>query len=258
MRAAWGARLPGLSMGASAVALAQLRLAMRTPRGRSILLSPLAVFAMFGIMMYRSGDMNFGPFRFGSGLGLAAFGSFVCLMAILPMAMNQFAVDRAGLTMTLLSPLRDEELLAGKAAGNAMIITPPALFCIVGSALLFPGDTMGMWLALVLGLVSVYLVVAPIAAMCSAAFPRAVDLNSIGRGSNAHGAAGLIGMISFIAAGAPPLLLTMLATRFLDRPQFMLLLLLGWCLISYVIGRLLFIPARRLFAARRENLAMID
>jgi H+/Cl- antiporter ClcA len=104
----------------------------------------------------------------------------------------------------------------------------------------------------------VYLVVAPIAAMCSAAFPRAVDLNSIGRGSNAHGAAGLIGMISFIAAGAPPLLLTMLATRFLDRPQFMLLLLLGWCLISYVIGRLLFIPARRLFAARRENLAMID
>ncbi|HVH57894.1 MAG TPA: hypothetical protein VM791_16635 [Vicinamibacterales bacterium] len=258
MRAAWGARLPGLSMGASAVALAQLRLAMRTPRGRSILLSPLAVFAMFGIMMYRSGDMNFGPFKFGSGLGLAAFGSFVCLMAILPMAMNQFAVDRAGLTMTLLSPLRDEELLAGKAAGNAMIITPPALFCIVGSALLFPGGTMGMWLALVLGLVSVYLVVAPIAAMCSAAFPRAVDLNSIGRGSNAHGAAGLIGMISFVAAGAPPLLLTMLATRFLDRPQFMLLLLAGWCLISYVIGRLLFIPARRLFAARRENLAMID
>src|SRR5690606_16188031 len=47
MRAAWTSRLPGLTDGASAVALAQLRLALRTPRGRSILLSPLAMFAIF-------------------------------------------------------------------------------------------------------------------------------------------------------------------------------------------------------------------
>ena len=258
MRAAWGTRLPGLSTGASAVALAQLRLALRTPRGRSILLSPLAVFIMFGIMMYRSGDMDFGPIRTGNGLGLATFGSFICLMAILPMAMNQFAIDRAGLTMTLLSPLRDEELLAGKAAGNALIIAAPAAFCIVGGLLLFPGGTAASWLALVLGLVSVYLVVAPVAAMCSAAFPRAVDMNSIGRGSNAHGAAGLIGMLSFVAAGIPPFLLAMVATRLLERPSLALVLIAVWCLIAYVIGRMLFIPARRLFAARRENLAMID
>jgi hypothetical protein len=257
-RTAWGTKVPGLSMGASAVAFAQLRLAMRTPRGRSSLLSPLAVFVMFSIMMYRSGDMDFGALKFGSGLGLATFASFVCLMAILPMAMNQFAIDKAGLTMTLLSPLRDEELLAGKAAGNAMIVTPPALFCIVGSLVLFPGGTIGMWVALVLGLVSVYLVVAPIAAICSAAFPRAVDMNSIGRGSNAHGAAGLIGMLSFVGAGVPPLLLAMFTTRFLERPTLAPVLLAGWCLIAYVIGRLLFIPATRLFAARRENLAMID
>jgi hypothetical protein len=258
MRAAWGTRIPGLSVGASAVALAQLRLAMRTPRGRSIMLSPLAVFLMFGVMMYRGGDLDFGPFHFVSGLGLATFGSYVCLMSMLPVAMNQFAVDRAGLTMTLLSPLTNDEVLAGKAAGNALIITPPALLCIVGSLLLFPGGPAGMWLTLALGLAAVYFVVAPIAAMCSAAFPRAVDMNSIGRGSNAHGAAGLIGMLSFVAAGLPPLLLTFLATRWLGRPSLAPVLVGAWCLIAYAIGRLLFIPARRIFEARRENLAMID
>lgn len=258
MRAAWGTRLPGLSMGASAVALAQLRLAIRTPRGRSILLSPVAMLLIFGMLMYRSGDMDFGPFQFDGGLGLATFASFMCLLSLLPIAMNQFAIDKAGLTMTLLSPLREEEVLAGKAAGNAFVAAPPTLFCIVVAFLLFRGGSPAMWLALVLGLIGVYLVVAPVAAICSAMFPRSVDMNSIGRGSNAHGAAGLIGMLSFLAAGAPPTLLALLATRVLDRPALAPVLLGAWCLAAYVIGRLLFIPARRVFLARRENLAMLD
>jgi hypothetical protein len=258
MRAAWTSRLPGLTDGASAVALAQLRLALRTPRGRSILLSPLAMFAIFGIMMYRgSGQLNFGPFQFGSGLSLAAFATFTCLLSILPIAMNQFAVDRAGLTMALLSPLKDEELLAGKAAGNFLVTLPPMLVCILAAAVLFPGGPLPLWLSLVPGLLAVYVLVAPVAAISSAVFPRAVDLNSIGRGSNAHGAAGFIGMITFFVAGAPPLLLVLLATRGLDRPWLAPPLVLAWCVAAYVIARLLFVPARRIFASRRENLAMI-
>ena len=51
--------------------------------------------------MYRgSGAMDFGPFRFRNGVALAAFSSFFCLMSVIPISMNQFAVDRAGLTMT--------------------------------------------------------------------------------------------------------------------------------------------------------------
>lgn len=258
MRAAWTAKLPGLSVGASAIALAQLRLALRTPRGRSILLSPLAMLVIFGLMMYRSGDMDFGPFQFDSGLGLAAFASFMCLVSILPIAMNQFAVDRAGLTMTLLSPLRDEEILSGKAAGNALVAAPPALFSIAAALLVFPGGPAAMWAALVLGLISVYLVVAPIAALCSAVFPRSVDMNSIGRGSNAHGAAGLIGMLAFVVAALPPLFLTVAATRLLERPALAPVLLAAWCAVAYGIGRALFVAARRVFVARRENLAMLD
>jgi hypothetical protein len=256
--AVWGARLPGLSPGASAVALAQLRLALRTPRGRSILLSPLAMFGIFALLMYRgSGEMAFGPFQFGSGLGLATFASFICLLSILPIAMNQFAIDKAGLTMTLLSPLRDDEILSGKAAGNALIVMGPTTLSVAAALVLFGGGSAALWLTLVLGLLSIYLLVAPVAAMCSAVFPRSVDLNSIGRGSNAHGAAGFIGMLAFVAAGAIPGLLAFVAIRLMERPSAAPLLVAGWCLLAYIAGRFLFVAARRVFATRRENLAMV-
>jgi hypothetical protein len=257
MRDAWGRTLPGLSSGASAVALAQLRLALRTPRGRSILLSPVLMFFIFGYIMRRNvGGMELGVLTLHSGLGLASFGSFVCLMSTLPIAMNQFAVDKSGVTMALLSPLTDGEYLAGKAVGNALIAAPPALLCLLASFALFPGGSPALWLAIPLGLLSTSLLVAPVAAICSAMFPRVVDMNSIGRGSNAHGLSGLLGILAFGAAGAPSLLLVMAAARWL-RPSFAPVLLLAWCGVTYLICRLLFVPARAVFASRRENLAML-
>ena len=118
-----------------------------------------------------------GSITLQSGLGLATFGSAVCLLAILPIAMNQFAIDGAGLTLALLSPLRDLELLAGKAIGNAIIAALPASICVAIALALFPAGNPALWLCLPLGLASVYLLVAPAAAGLSAAFPRAVDLN---------------------------------------------------------------------------------
>jgi hypothetical protein len=258
VRPAWGRRIPGLTTGASAVALGQVRLALRTPRGRSILLSPLMMLAIFGVMIYRgSGTMDFGPFHFDGGLSLATFASAVSLLAILPIAMNQFAVDGAGLTMTLLSPLSDRELLAGKAAGNGLIALAPLLLSMAVPLLVFRSGSPALWLALPIGLLSVYLLVAPVAAICSATFPRAVDMNSIGRGSNAHGAAGLIGLLSFLGAAVPAVLLVLLATRVVERPLLAPVFLAAWCVVAYGIGRLLFFPASRIFAARRENLALI-
>jgi hypothetical protein len=257
MRAAWGRTLPGLSPGASAVALAQLRLALRTPRGRSILLSPLIMLCVFGAIMWRNvNGMNLGAIDVHGGLGLAAFTSFVCLMSTLPITMNQFAIDRAGLTLALLSPLSDRDYLMGKAVGNALIAMPPALFCTLVSLAVFPGGSPGLWLAIPLSLLATYLIVAPLAAIFSAIFPRVVDLNSIGRGSNAHGLSGLLGLLSFLAAGTPCLLLV-LAARLLNRPGLTPVFLLVWCGLSLGIGALLFIPAQRVFAKRRENLAML-
>lgn len=258
MRAVWGRTLPLLSPAASAVALAQLRLALRTPRGRSIMMSPLLFLVVFGMFMVRGGGtLEFGPFNFQSGLGLAAFTSFVATLSILPIAMNQFAVDKAGLTLALLSPLTDHDYLAGKAAGNALVISAPSLVAIVLAGAVFPGGSLALWLCLPLALVSISLLVAPIAAMLSATFPRVVDMNSIGRSSNAHGLAGLLGLLSYAAAGVPSLLLVLAATRWMERPVLAPLLLLAWCAVSYGISRALFIAARKIFARRRENFALI-
>jgi hypothetical protein len=258
MRAIWGRTLPLLSAPASAVALAQLRLALRTPRGRSIMVSPLLIFVMFGVMMYRGGGKTeFGPFDFQSGLGLATFVSVAALMSILPIAMNQFAVDKSGLTLALLSPLSERDYLIGKAVGNSVITGIPTVLGVALAAAAFPGGPLALWLCIPLALLSISFVVAPVAAILSALFPRVVELNSIGRGSNAHGLAGLLGLGSFLVAGAPCILLVLLATRWLERPTLAPVFLLAWCVLAFGIGLVLFIPARKIFVQRRENFAML-
>ena len=169
--------------------------------------------------------------------------------------MNQFAIDKAGVTMALLSPLTDREYLAGKAVGNALIGGPPALVCGLTAVIMFPGGSPALWLAIPIALTSVYLLVAPVAAILSAIFPRTVDLNSIGSGSNAHGLASLLGLVAFVAAGVPCLLIVMAASEWIQRPALMPVLLLGWCAVAYGANLLLFSLARTIFARRRENLA---
>src|SRR4029453_18387126 len=89
---AWSRRLPGLTSGASAVALAQLRLALRTPRGRSIVLSPVVVTGIFAFVARNPmANLDSGPFTFNTGISIAGFASFVGLLAVLPIAMNPFA-----------------------------------------------------------------------------------------------------------------------------------------------------------------------
>ena len=87
-------------------------------------------------------------------------------------------------------------------------------------------------------------------------FPRVVDMNSIGRGSNAHGLAALLGMLAFLAAGAPCLLIVA-ASRWIERPALVPVMLLAWCAVALGANLLLFGLARTVFANRRENLATL-
>jgi hypothetical protein len=250
-------RIPGLSPASAAVALAQVRLVMRTPRGRSTLLSPLIVFVMFAIMMGRSGDMDFGPLSLDSGLGLATFGCAVSLLSILPFAVNQLAIDGAGLTLAFLAPLDDRQLLAGKAAGNAIVVIAPATILTIAAYVLFPGGSPALWISLLLGVLGTYVLAAPAVAALSIIFPRAVDLNSISRGSNAHGVANLLGMLALVVAAAPPVLLALVVTTFLGRPTLAPLLLAAWCGIALALGRFFLGIATNLLDDRRENLALV-
>jgi hypothetical protein len=251
----WARRIPGLTPGASAVALAHLRLALRTPRGRSILAAPLLMLLVFGFLIQRRGEMPFAGLTLDTGLSLATFVTFISVLSILPIAMNQFAIDKAGFTRQMLLPISIGELLAGKAVGNALVAAIPALCCFVLSAVIFPGGSPALWLALLIALAATYILVAPVAAALSAVFPRAVDLSSIGHGSNAHQAAGLLGMLSFVAAAAPSALLTLFSLRVLRQPGLTPVLLAGWLVIASIVSWLLFIPVRRLVASRCETLA---
>ena len=185
------------------------------------------------------------------------FSSFVSLLAILPLAMNQFAIDRAGLTLTLLAPVDTMTLLRGKAVGNAVDRRDSRRRLLhrrraaasrrrpgaVGVHSAHRDRRLPDWSA-------------PIAAILSAIFPRAVDLNSIGRGSNAHGAAGLLGMLAFVAAAAPGTLLAMLVGVGLQRPILAPLAVVVWMVVALGISLVLFRLAADIFDRRRENLGL--
>ena len=251
----WNRVVPGLSSGASAVALTQLRLALRTPRGRASIASPLLMPLLLAGLAYRSGRMPIPGIDADKGLGLAAFGAFASILALIPLAMNQFAIDKAGFTRQMLLPLSVKELLWGKAVGNGLTAAIPALFCLILPAVMFPGGRWPLWAGLVLAVLATYALIAPAAAALSALFPKAADLNSIGNSSNAHQGAGLLGMLAFAAALAPPALLTYVALRVMQRPDFVPLFMAGWCAAAFAASYLLFIPVRRLVESRRESLA---
>jgi hypothetical protein len=82
-----------------------------------------------------------------------------------------------------------------------------------------------------------------------------VDLNSIGNSSNAHQAAGLLGLIAFAVTLAPPGLLTFVAISLMHRQDLVAIFMLGWCVVAFAVSYLLFIPVRRLVESRRESLA---
>ena len=250
-------RLPGASPATSAVTIAHILLTLRTPRGRSTVLSPLMVFAVFAAMMWRGSTADFDIVPLESGVGLAIFGSFISLLTVLPLAMNQFAIDGPGLTLEFLSPLDDRDLLRGKAIGNAFIGAIPMLICIAVAAVLFPSGSLSAWLSIPIGIAASYVLIAPAAAALSAVFPRTVDLNSIGRGSNAHGAATLLGLLASMASGAASLGINLAIMRSVAAPQLALTLMLMWLAGCIVVARLLFVPVRALLARRRENLVLI-
>ena len=74
------------------VAMTQVRLALRTPRGRASIGSALLMPLLIGGLAYRSGRMPIPGIDVQNGLGLAAFGAFASLLTLIPLAMNQFAV----------------------------------------------------------------------------------------------------------------------------------------------------------------------
>jgi hypothetical protein len=250
-------RVPGLSPRTAAVAISYVRLGLRTPRGRTIILMPVVMLLVFaGIFYSRGTALPLGPVRVGAGYSLGLFGLFLGLMSLTPFAFNQFAVDRAGLTLQFLSPISTRELLYGKAIGGAIIAAIPCVLSIV-VGIVTGAHSLLLWLAIALGALSTYILLSPAAAVLSLVFPRAVDLSSAGQASNAHQAAGLIGLLAFAAACAPSVAVSMFALRVLESPGAAAALLALWTLVALALSHVGFLVAERLLDERKENLAMV-
>ena len=249
--------IPGAGPVTAAVALAYARLGFRTPRGRSIVLMPVVMLLVFAAMFYvRGTGMPIGPARVGGGYSLAIFGFVLALMSLGPLAFNQFAVDGPGLTLEFLAPVSSRELLYGKAIGGALIAAVPCALSLA-AGLVTGGGSLLPWAAILCGASATYLVLAPAAAVLSVLFPKAVDLSSIGQASNAHQAAGLLGVLAFAVSCAAPAVLAFIGLRLLGGPAGATALVVGWLAVSIPLALVGFRIAERLLDDRKENLAMV-
>lgn len=251
-------RLPGLSPAACAIAAAQARTALRSVRGRLVVIMPAVLVVVFGLLSrFTREAAPGGSFLGTNGHALLGAGIVFSLYALQTFTMNQFASDRAGLTLQLLAPVPDADLVKGKALGCALFFGATVLLCLLGALAVAPGGPPLAWLSVLVGGAAVYLTLSPIAALLSALLPVASDLSKTGSGGNPHGLAMLIGTVLVAMAAAPPGVIIGLSTHAFDRPGVGLLLTALWTLLVAVIAVPLLALVARAIAPRRENLALV-
>ncbi len=249
-------RLPGLSPAAAAVAWVQVRTALRTVRGRlAIFLTAPPVILMLGILGRRMPGVS--TFLMGQGYMLISIGVFMGMLSLHSILLNQFATDRAGLTLQFLSPIHARDLILGKAAGGAVLLGICLGLFLIATLVVAPGGSALLWAAALIGGLSSYIVMAPVAALLSALFPKPSDLGKMGNSGNAHAAAAVIGTVLTAIALIPSSLAILVGYHLLASPLLALCLMLLWSLLACVLALPLLGAAARMLEARRENLAQV-
>ncbi len=248
--------LPGFGGPASVVAAVQIRTFLRTVRGKA------AVFVIFAIllMMYMllsdelrealPGWPPIGPLMLFTG------GAFTFL-ALGPALLNQFAVAGAGLTLEALAPVSTRQLVLGKVLGCGLLGGVSLLLCLVASVAVAPGGHPWYWVAVMLGWLSSYLLLGPLAAAVSAVFPAHADLNKMGKAGNPHPLAGLIGLAATVAVMLPSLVLLLVCFIALRGPWITLIALVLWTALAAALAVPLVRGAARVVERRRENLLLV-
>lgn len=246
-------RVPGFWPGTSAVALAQAHTALRTVRGRLVVMLPGPLVAMFAFLFRRMpGVSNFeqmialhGYVTFGAGM---VFG----LYAAQALTMNQYGSDRSGLTMQFLQPIRDVDLVRGKTAGCAIVFGSGAMITLACALVVAPGGSPWMWLATLFGGAATFLAISPVAAWMSALFPIASDLSKTGTGGNPHAFAMIVGMVITGAAVVPAALILAFV------PENYAPLWMGvWTAMTAAVALPLLTLVAKTIRSRRENLVLV-
>jgi hypothetical protein len=250
--------LPGLSPSSSAVALATARNAFRSVRGRLVILMTGPMIAAIGIISRRIPQAVPGG-RFLGSEGYLLFGAGIVfsLYAIQAFSVNQFAVNRAGLTFEFLTPVSDEDLVKGNTVGCGMVLSAAIAVCLACSLLVSAEGSPFLWVAVILGGFATFLLVSPAAALLSATFPAASDLSKTGTGGNPHGFAFFLGSLLTVGLSTLSALLIRIATALSDRPEVAMMVLAAWTIVSFAVALPLLKLASRAVASRRENLALV-
>lgn len=145
--------LPFAGERETGIAFASLRSLLRAPEARMILLSPIIIFALFGIMLAKNPALdsmkNFAPLL---SLGATAMG----LLSISQLLQNQFGLDRRGFRAYVLSPVPRHLILIGKNLGTAPLGLGIGLLALVGLQFFVPLDV-SHFLGACLQLLSAYM-----------------------------------------------------------------------------------------------------
>jgi hypothetical protein len=252
------ARLPGLSPVVSALAIAQVKTALRTVRGKAAVFITPVILLMVGVMLSVTDweDLSkVGTTGMTIGAGFAVLA--ICLMAIEPVQANQFATDKAGLTLQFLSPVSDRDIVLGKAAGSALMAGLPALIVMVPAAVFLPGRVIPFLPALVMAGVAGFLLFAPLAAILSAVFPKPSDLSKMGKVGNPHPMAAFLSTLAAVFVLLPPAGFTAIGVLVIESHLLAFVLVTLWAGLAAAAFRPLMQGAAGALAERRENLAMI-
>ena len=250
-------RFPGLSAGSSAVAWALVRNTLRSVRGRLTILLPgpmlgvlVAAFKGVPSETWTVDAASRGYLLFGAGLIFTFY-------AMHSISMNLFGSDRAGLTLQLLVPVTDREIVRGKLVGFATVIAMGGFACLLTATLVARSGSPAYWLAVILGGAATFCLVAPLAIWCSALFPVANDLSKTGSGGNPHPFAMVAGTIATAVLFLPTVIILALAEFAFQSPLSAVAMEAGWFVLAAAIGFPLVKLAARAMSSRRENLALV-
>lgn len=247
-------RVPLVSPAVSAIAAAQWRTAIRSVRGRLAILMPGPIIAVLLVVVSRSGDVPWaGQIGEYSHLACSAAAT-MALMTVHPFTLNQFATDRAGLTLQFLLPISARQLAWGKALGTLALYVASLCVGMVAVAISSGVSSVWLWAAVVCGALAAFLLQAPFAAMISALLPSRSDLNKTGSAGNPHAGAALVGILGTMLAVAPMVLMVLIIPAW---SRGVTLLVSGvWLLVVALVARAMLTAVSRTIEKRRENLLL--
>jgi len=250
-------KLPLLSPGASAVAWAQFRGAMRTVRGRLTILLPGPMLGLLTVAFRRVPTETWAVNAAEQGYLLWGASIIFTLYSMHAVSMNFFGSDRAGFTRQLLAPLTDRDLAWGKIGGFAMIVCTGLTICLATALAVARGGPAAYWIATMIGGAATFMLLCPVAIWFSALFPVASDLSKTGSAGNPHPFPMIAGTLCTAVFAAPAAVIMFAAEFMLRNPTIAVPIMLIWLAIAAAISIPLVNLASRTIGARRENLALV-